>query len=85
MFKTFLTRIFENLPAREFCEGMRIPPFIGMLSLPMHMARFELLCRHITLSHTWYVSRWERTRVFGRGGDRGCMKLNPARQDAAGQ
>ena len=41
-----------------------------------------------TLSHTWYVSRGDRTRILeeagSTGGDGGHMKLNPAGQDAAG-
>lgn len=42
-----------------------------------------------TLSHTWYVSRGERTRVLEEagttGGDRGHMKLNPEGRMQLGQ
>lgn len=53
-FKTFLTRIFWNVTAGDFCQGVKIPLFISTLSLLRYRARFELVCVS-QLFHTHYM------------------------------
>lgn len=84
MCKTFLTRTFWNLTARDLCEDVRTSRYMYKLSFPMYMARFELLCIY-QFFHTHYMFPGGKRQghLEGRGftgGNKGCMKLNPAGQ-----